>query len=360
MRKSGLHVVFLGTNPASKSGGIANAIPGYISALDFVGIESSYIVTHDSSHWSGKVIPWLRSFIFVISIMFRSKESRLIFYLHLGGGWPSVLRKFGIGSFLRIFRATVVYHLHGPEFDEYLDNRVKRLALKAALSPADILVVLTPWWERRLTTSGFKKNIRICPNPLSQELEEKANTKVAKLIRAREINVLCMTRLELGKGVDRFIRAMAELPNYYRGVVAGSGSRRDELFQLVLELGLEDRITFVGWVSGSNKQQLFEESDLFCVPSTYDSFGMGYIEAMANGLPVVALRYGAIPDVVAHGKTGFLSHSPNPREIADCLRRLEDSELRRDMGLAGRIWVLKYFSLAAVGNRLASILSQVK
>lgn len=360
MNTSGLHVVFLGTDPGSKSGGIANAIPGYISALDLIGIESSYIVTHDPSRWSGKVVPWLRSFMLAASIIFRVKDSRPIFYLHVGGGWPSVLRKFCIGSFLRIFKTTVVYHLHGPEFDDYLENRVKRLALKAALSPADVLVVLTPWWERRLMASGFNKNICICPNPLSQELEKIANTNMPKLIGAREINVLCMTRLEPGKGVDRFIRAMAEVPKHYRGVVAGAGSRKDELLQLVLDLGLENRISFVGWVSGSSKQKLFEESDLFCVPSTYDSFGMGYIEAMANGLPVVALKYGAIPDVVAHGETGFLSDSPNPREIADCLRRLEDSELRRDMGVAGRKWVLKYFSLAAVGQRLASILCQVK
>ena len=57
-------------------------------------------------------------------------------------------------------------------------------------------------------------------------------------------------------------------------------------------------MSFLGWISGDEKEKLLNESNIFCLPSAYDSFGMVFIEAMAFNLPIVAYNWGPIRDVV--------------------------------------------------------------
>jgi glycosyltransferase involved in cell wall biosynthesis len=69
------------------------------------------------------------------------------------------------------------------------------------------------------------------------------------------------------------------------------------------------------------------------------------LEAMASGLPVVATRAGAIPEVVADGETGVLVAPGRPNELAAAFRNLGDSSLRAQFGAAGRARVTREFTL---------------
>ena len=81
------------------------------------------------------------------------------------------------------------------------------------------------------------------------------------------------------------------------------------------------------------------------MPSNYESFGLIFVEAMAHGKPVVACSGGGIPEVVAHGRTGFLSEPRDPAALAANLRLLcRDAGLRRTMGQEARRDVLQRFS----------------
>ncbi len=171
-----------------------------------------------------------------------------------------------------------------------------------------------------------------------------------------EIRILTMTRLVRGKHVDAVIKTLNVLPDNYYGIIAGDGPERHQLTTLAESLGVIKRIRFTGWISGEGKSRLIDSADIFCLPSVHDSFGMGYVEAMAHGIPVVALRYGAIPDVVADGETGLLTESPDPAEIAAAIRRLADPDLRYRMGRRAKSWVLERFSSARVGELLRRII----
>jgi glycosyltransferase involved in cell wall biosynthesis len=83
----------------------------------------------------------------------------------------------------------------------------------------------------------------------------------------------------------------------------------------------------VGWINYEQKKTLFAEHQIFLLPSRYDSFGMGFVEAMAYGLPVVALNFQATPDVVINNQTGILCEPDNLQELAAavmaCFERLD-------------------------------------
>ncbi|WP_444924293.1 glycosyltransferase [Microbulbifer sp. DLAB2-AF] len=91
-----------------------------------------------------------------------------------------------------------------------------------------------------------------------------------------------------------------------------------------------------------------------------ESFGRTVLEAMAAGLPVVAYHWGALPELIVNGKTGFLVPFKNLNSVADRIIELVQSkDLRLNFGKAGRIHARKYFSEAVLRDRLNTVLSMV-
>jgi glycosyltransferase involved in cell wall biosynthesis len=146
---------------------------------------------------------------------------------------------------------------------------------------------------------------------------------------------------------DRLLKAAAELKR--RGLdfqveIAGDGPMRSSLESLAQELGIAERVTFLGHVP--------RVEDRLCAASllahTSDSEGCpnAVIEAMAAGLPVVATDSGDVPRLIDHGKTGFVINRGDDASLVDYVGTLlRNDALRRDMGHAGRLKAEREFRL---------------
>lgn len=103
-------------------------------------------------------------------------------------------------------------------------------------------------------------------------------------------------------------------------------------------------------------QDLYRSADIFVLPTHFEAFGLVFMEAMAAGLPVVATGINAIPEMVAHGETGFLVPPGDRHALAQSVQRLvEDRELRERMGAAGRATALAKFDAQANFARLEAL-----
>ena len=145
-------------------------------------------------------------------------------------------------------------------------------------------------------------------------------------------HIVCVANLIPEKGVDIALRAQAllQLPDS-RLAIVGDGPDRAELDRLAEELGTRSQVTFMGL--RDDVQLLLQESHVFVHPATWpEAFGLAITEAMGVGCPVVASRVGAIPELVDHGKDGFLFTAGDSAELARALRLLHD-----DPGLARRL-----------------------
>jgi glycosyltransferase involved in cell wall biosynthesis len=115
--------------------------------------------------------------------------------------------------------------------------------------------------------------------------------------------------------------------------------------RLVQRFGLSERVRFTGRVSTPDLVRLYNRAEMAVCPSLYEGFGLPAGEAMACGLPVVATTGGALPEVVEDGVTGILVPPGDPYGLAAAIRTLmDDPDLRRRMGQAGRERVLEMFS----------------
>src|SRR5207248_10995934 len=103
------------------------------------------------------------------------------------------------------------------------------------------------------------------------------------------------------------------------------------------EPALLARVQFTGAVSESELYQLYADSDIFCLPSRYESFGLVLLEAMMFGKPVVGVNVGGMPEIVVAGGNGFLAEPANVDSLAHNLRRLISSKsLRAEFGACSR------------------------
>jgi len=346
-------VIVVGTDPASGRGGISNALPGYFRALKYANLTYQLVITHKQGAYTDKWRHWFIAFgqIPRLAQIARSNDSCPIAYLHVGGGLPSLLRKSLLAFYLRARGIPVLMQLHGLEVAQYLASFWWEAVFRLAMVPSNGIAILTPWWSRLLKSHGISKNLFVIPNPMSSDIEDQAYRVIKPVRHRNNIQILCMTRLEEGKGVGLVIDTLARLPAHYCLSIAGTGSAVHTLKKKVDEAGIGGRVTFHGWVSGTNKSALFEQSDIFFLPTQLDSFGMGFLEAMAWGIPVVALKWQAIEDVVENGVTGILVDKFDPTTLANAILSLDESK-RYQYGVEGKKRALSLFSANRVGLEL--------
>lgn len=355
--KNQANLIIIGTNPAGGKGGIASAISGYIQALETVKIQTTFIASHENSSIFRKLRLLIRSQgALGRSIAATRSNNNVILYIHIGP-WFSMLRKLLFVWLGNVYGAKVVCHVHSFAISGYLDSALGSAICRWYFRRMDKVLVLTEWWRQRLESAGIE-NVEVVPNPLGEAFEQAANSTASNLKVHSEsgtIRILSMTRLVPGKGVDLVIRALSHLPLNYHLTIAGTGSEKSELEQLAKNIGVSDRVDFLGWVAGDARLGLLREHDIFALPSQNDSFGMGFIEAMAFGLPVVALNSGPIADVVPNNIAGFLIDHPDSKLLGEAIKKLESPIFRAEMGRRAQRWVIEQYSLQSVGLKLKEI-----
>jgi phosphatidylinositol alpha-1,6-mannosyltransferase len=156
-----------------------------------------------------------------------------------------------------------------------------------------------------------------------------------------------LARLEPRKGFDRVIEALPEIAEHHPGVaflIGGDGEDKARLQSLAADLGVAERVHFVGRVYGKDKTALLSAADLFAMPTrrhgnSVEGFGIVYAEAAWCGVPSLAGTYSGAVDFVDDSTTGRLVDGEGP--IASSLvDMLSDREALAAMGRAARAKVL--------------------
>lgn len=172
----------------------------------------------------------------------------------------------------------------------------------------------------------------------------------------------CASRLYPGKGIDTLIEAAAaiEWDGELELLVAGEGPEQPRLRALAAEHDSTVNVTFLGFVE--DMASFWRRCDVAVIPSNefVESFSMTTLEAMASGLPVIAARNGAIPELLLDGQTGALVTAGDVRELSRSIERyLLGPELRREHGLAARERAVRLFSLDATAGEYLDLFERL-
>jgi glycosyltransferase involved in cell wall biosynthesis len=159
--------------------------------------------------------------------------------------------------------------------------------------------------------------------------------------------ILCVARQYPRKHVADLLRAMPVVRQHFpnaKALIVGDGPEHGDLQRLAAELHLGDAAQLLGAIPDDNAlARMYRRADIFCLPSVQEGFGIVYLEAMASGLPIVATKAAAIPEVVPHGQAGLLIQPGNVAELADSLCDLLGNPDRRNaLGQFGQEYVARY------------------
>ena len=160
------------------------------------------------------------------------------------------------------------------------------------------------------------------------------------------IRIGTVARLAPQKGVDHFLRAAALVKKrcpQAEFFVIGDGPNRYWLDTIAQQLGIKESVQFLGF--RKDALRIVAGWDVFVLASTRETFGIALVEAMSQGVPVVASNVGGIPEIVDGETTGLLAEVGNAEDFAEKIcRLLEDRELARRMARAGNEFVRKNFT----------------
>jgi len=140
----------------------------------------------------------------------------------------------------------------------------------------------------------------------------------------------------------------------FKLLVAGDGAMLSDLQKLAVDVGVTDRIHWLGYCA--DPKSLLQTSDIFVLASTGEAFGLVLAEAMACGVPVVGSRSGAIPEIVKDGITGLLAPPRDEVSFADAIERLARNEsLRKEMGTNSLARVRERFTVGKTAQETIRI-----
>ena len=149
-------------------------------------------------------------------------------------------------------------------------------------------------------TQGF-----ILPNILPLEIADKTSVEASA---ERPLQILFLSRIHDKKGLDFLLEALSRLQTPAHLSIVGEGDAQDMAFfkSKTIDLGIEDRVVWLGWADAAQKQACFATHDVLVLPSKNENFANVVIEALAAGLPVLVSDQVGLSDYVAQNDLGWV------------------------------------------------------
>ena len=244
------------------------------------------------------------------------------------------------------------FTLHGPGifFEPYtwrLDEKVARAAFCCCISDfcrsqAAIFARPEDLGRIHIVHCGVR------PDELTRVDHEGVGTRLLFVARLAEL-----------KGLSILLEAMTTLIKTHPAghlTVIGDGPQRERFEQLAREYGLDEAVTFTGYLSQAEVRAQLAQTDVFVLPSYAEGVPVTLMEALGSAVPVVATQVGGVSELVEDGSNGFVVRPGDVESLADRLVELvADPELRQRLGDAGRAKVAAEFSNTTEAARLQTL-----
>ena len=256
-----------------------------------------------------------------------------------------------------LMQLALVYHTAlKHRWARWLDAFTVRIFLRQA----SLILTNSEFTRQEVLSLGIdpsKVNVIHCGH---EGIREPAS-KERRIFEEERPRILFVGQCAEYKGVEFLLRAMAMLS--HRGAaldMVGNTAAEPEYFirlkSIYETLGLQDRVTFHGHMADREALAgFYRRADLFVLPSLVEGFGIVLLDAMSFGLPIVATRAGAIPELVKENVNGLLVPAADPAALAGAIDRMLDAPIvRAQYGQAGYRFIQdhhEFYSWEAVGER---------
>ncbi len=228
--------------------------------------------------------------------------------------------------------------------------RQKLHSLLINIGIANTLIVVSEQTRQTAIDEGvYSKKIMVIPNgatPLNTLSVDRTKARRDLGLADNDLFLLSVGRLTYQKGHEFFVQAMPKILSHFPNIqagICGEGPLRSQLEKQILELGLSNYVHLLGmW---SDIAPALVAADIFVLPSRWEGLSRALMEAMAEGLPVVATHIDGIKDLVIDGVQGLLVPPEDSDRLGDSILQLLDHpEMMIRLGTAAQTHVLQFHS----------------
>ncbi len=260
-------------------------------------------------------------------------------------------------------KVPIVLNLQEGDSETHLNYRwagLIDLSWRLALWQTDIVTGLSNFLLARAKKKGYKGTSILVPNGVdlsnfTREISDEEKTDLKNRLGKKEGDIFLITtsRLVHKNANDDVISALVNLPKNISFIVIGKGELGHKLQKQARDLGVGDRVKFLGLVSNTDLPKYLSISDIFIRPSRSEGFGVSFIEAMAAGLPVIATPVGGIPDFIDDKETGVFCSPDHPQSIVQAVTLfLSDPALREKIIKQARARVIADYSWEDIAEKM--------
>lgn len=265
-----------------------------------------------------------------------------------------------------IYQKPLIVTIHGQDlYVTFYRNKSCKIALFNVFKKADrIILVSKKLKEISDNNVGFANKSTVISNGVAVNnnmLKEKNIILGENNLDSRII--LSVSYLITRKAIDFNLKAIAQLINKYpnlKYLIIGDGPEMRHLKELSNNLKINEHVKFLGQLSHENVLAYMAKADIFSLPSWDEAFGVVYIEAMAQGKPVIGCQGEGIEDFVEHGKTGLLV---KPKDVDSLVKAMDyllsNPNEARAMGQRARKLVLENYTWEKNAERTIEVYREV-
>ncbi|NLX42402.1 MAG: N-acetyl-alpha-D-glucosaminyl L-malate synthase BshA, partial [Chloroflexi bacterium] len=240
----------------------------------------------------------------------------------------------------------VVTTLHGTDITLVGSDPTFRPITRWAIQESDAVTAVSHWLRQEaIREFEIDRPIEVVHNFIDTNRHSAPCPGcIPPLTCAGEVTLLHISNFRPVKRVEDVVRVFARVRARMQArlLMVGDGPTASLAMQTAVELGVADRVHFIGVVE--QIEPIIQQANLLLLPSATESFGLVALEAMASGVPVIASDAGGIPEVVIHGKTGYLAPVGDVESMAaHAIALLEDTELYSQVSQNAHEWAAQHF-----------------
>lgn len=289
------------------------------------------------------------------------------------GIWAMMAHSCGIpAGIVKMLRPELRYLLTLQEGDppESIERLMRPLwpLFAAGFRRSDALQAISTFllaWGRRMGARGIAE---VIPNGValaqfSSPQDPDARARMRESFGTAKTVLISVSRLVRKNGLDAVVRALARLPDTTVLVLFGIGPEETNLRTLAKEMGVEDRVRFMGEIGHDTLPCALSASDIFIRPSRSEGLGNAFIEAMAVGIPVIATQEGGLSDFIFDAKrnpgvgaTAWAVDRDAPEQIAAAVTEiLEHPEATKETVRRARALVQERYQWDTIAMRMRAL-----
>lgn len=255
-----------------------------------------------------------------------------------------------VGTWLKgLTHCPLVTTLHGTDVRLARSVGVAKPLFRHVLQHSSHVTAVSRWLADETERIVSCERPTIAPMPVATDLFSPGGERIPG-------RLLFVGRVNAQKGIDHLLRAVSKMRNNSTLDVVGDGPGKGAMMQLAADLGIADRVNWIGQLPHPQLVEYYRRASAMVVPSVDEGLGLAAVEALLCETPVVAFESGGLTDVIRDGQTGILVPPGNvPALTAGLDKMLDNREEAKALGVAGRMYALATFAPESAARKYADI-----